>query len=71
MDPAVYGTVFWISAPEELGTSALSCSRGFEGISQLVRKTVNRVCVTSPSDSSDNHTRMDSDGYNSISFPSV
>jgi hypothetical protein len=55
MGRAVYGTVFWISAPEKLAT--LYKIIRVEG--QLVRKTVNRFCIPSPSDSSDNHTGTD------------
>jgi hypothetical protein len=54
MDRAVYGTLFWITAPEKLVT--LHKIIRALGIHQLVRKTVNWFCISLPSDSSDNHT---------------
>jgi hypothetical protein len=64
MNRAIYGTVFWISAPEKLAT--LHKIIRVEDINQLVRKTVHRFCISLPSDSSDNHTGTD--GYIHLAF---
>jgi hypothetical protein len=58
MDRAVYGTVFWISAPEKLAT--LHKIIRVEGVHQLVRKTVDRFCIALPSDTL---VRTGTDGY--------
>jgi hypothetical protein len=67
MDRAMYGTLFWISAPEKLATlHKIIRVEQVEGIPQLVCKAVNQFCISSPSDSSDNHTGTD--GYIHLAF---